>query len=234
MRDELSTGLSGFLSGLSANDRDRSSSILRSCASMESDAATPRFGNEFPAEALLLVEDGFVVLRATASHKRRSVVTCEAGAGRVLLAPAPEEVLVGLGRSHVTVIDPSARAELLRIPTLAERIVEQLTIALAEKQGATANFAPTRHVDRVRRKLLQLARSYGHVVRDGIRIDFPISHALLAEMIGSSRETVTRAVDQLQRAGFVERSGSTYRLVVLPESVFEQPQPEPRKAIARA
>ena len=73
----------------------------------------------------------------------------------------------------------------------------------------------------MRRRLLQLGRSHGHVVRDGIRIDFPVSHALLAEMIGSSRETVTRAVDELQRAGFVARSGSTYRLLGSSESVFE-------------
>ena len=90
---------------------------------------------------------------------------------------------------------------------------------IGEKQDATANFAPTHHVDRVRRKLLQLADSYGHVVRDGVRIDFPISHSLLAEMVGSSRETVTRAVDALQRTGFVDRRGSTYRLLLSPNAV---------------
>src|SRR5262245_46160978 len=55
----------------------------------------------------------------------------------------------------------------------------------------------------VRRKLLHLAESYGRVVGDGIRIDFPVSHTLLADMIGSSRETVTRALYELQRRGFV-------------------------------
>ena len=45
------------------------------------------------------------------------------------------------------------------------------------------NLAATRHVERVRRTLLQLARTYGHADREGIRIDFPISHALLAEMV---------------------------------------------------
>jgi CRP-like cAMP-binding protein len=128
---------------------------------------------------------------------------------------------VALGRSRLVVIDRDACRRLLRIPAVAERTVEQLVSALEQKQEATANFAPTHHVERVRRKLLQLGRSHGHVVRDGIRIDFPVSHALLAEMIGSSRETVTRAVDELQRAGFVARRGSTYRLLVSPESVGE-------------
>jgi CRP-like cAMP-binding protein len=59
------------------------------------------------------------------------------------------------------------------------------------------------------------------VAREGIRIDFPVSHALLAEMIGSSRETVTRALDELRQAGFVARSGSTYHLLVPPASVFD-------------
>ena len=65
------------------------------------------------------------------------------------------------------------------------------------------------------------AQSYGRVVRDGIRIDFPVSHSLLADMIGSSRETVTRALDELQRSGFVARRGHTYRLLVRPECLLE-------------
>jgi len=89
-----------------------------------------------------------------------------------------------------------------------------------QRQESLANFAPTRHTERVRRKLLQLARSYGHVIPGGIRIDFPLSHALLAEMVGSSRETVTRALDELRREGFVVRAGSTYRLLISPEAMF--------------
>jgi CRP-like cAMP-binding protein len=99
-------------------------------------------------------------------------------------------------------------------------VVELLELALSQKQEALGIFAHTRHVDRVRRKLVQLAQSYGRVVRDGIRIDFPVSHTLLAEMIGSSRETVTRALDELQRSGFVARRGHTYRLLVEPEQLL--------------
>ena len=223
MHDQLSTGLVQFLDGLSRPDRERARSVLLACPNIEVDADAPRFATGFPAQALLLVDEGFVVLRGAVKPVSRSVVTCEAGPGSVLLPPTPDELLTGLGRSRLTVIDAEARGELLRIPALAERVVAQLALALSQKQEATANFALTRHVDRVSRKLLQLAANYGHVVRDGVRIDFPVSHALLAEMIGSSRETVTRAVDQLQRDGFVDRRGSTYRLLVSPESIFVQP-----------
>ena len=224
MHDQLSAGLVQFLGGLSPPDRERARNVLVACPIIEVDAGAPRFATGFPAQALLLVDDGFVVLRATVKPASRSVVTCEAGPGRVLLPPTPDELLAGLGRSRLIVIDAEARGELLRIPALAERVVAQLALALGQKQEATANFALTRHIDRVSRKLLQLAGSYGHVVREGIRIDFPVSHALLAEMIGSSRETVTRAVDRLQRDGFVDRRGSTYRLLLPPESFFAKPQ----------
>jgi hypothetical protein len=220
MAADFASGPRQFLDGVPARAREKASGILMDCPSFELSGVTLDPGMAFAAGALLLVVDGFVVLRAIVGGAPRAVVTCEAGPGSVLLPPSTEEALVALGGSRVTLIDADARSELLRIPAVAERIVQQLTAALGQKQEGTATFALTRHIELVRRKFLHLGRSYGHVVRDGIRIDFPVSHALLAEMIGSSRETVTRAVDDLQRAGFVARSGSTYRLLVSPESVF--------------
>jgi CRP-like cAMP-binding protein len=132
----------------------------------------------------------------------------------------PTRFCTALGRSRVRAISGEDRDQLLTIPAIAQWVVEQMAFVLGQKQEALANFAHTRHIERVRRKLLQLAHGYGRVVRDGIRIDFPVSHAVLAEMIGSSRETVTRAVDELQRDGFVARRGHTYRLLVSPESVL--------------
>jgi CRP/FNR family transcriptional regulator, cyclic AMP receptor protein len=203
-----------FLHDLSSEDRDHALSVLSGCKTIELESGVPRFTNGFPTEALLLVDSGFVILRATPSPAVRAVVTCEAGPGSVLLTPARGEMLVGLDRSRLTVVDTGARAALVRVPAVADRLVQQLALALRQNQDAITNFTPARHVDRVRGKLLELAGSYGRVVRDGVRIDFPVSHRLLAEMIGSSRETVTRAVANLERAGFVDRRGSTSRLLV--------------------
>jgi CRP/FNR family transcriptional regulator len=67
--------------------------------------------------------------------------------------------------------------------------------------------------------LIQLARDHGRVGREGIRLDFPLTHDLLGEMTGSARETVTRALDALQREGFVVREGRTYSVHVAPEEL---------------
>lgn len=213
MAEHLPTGVRRFLEGVSSVDRDRALKLLTANPTLTLDGVARRFADAFPPAALLLVLDGFVVVRATVADGRRSVVTCEAGPGDVILAPSAEEELCALGGARLSVIDRGARARLLEVPVVAGRIVEQLVCSLARKQEDTVQFALIHHVERVRRKFLQFARRYGHVGADGVRIDFPVSHALVGEMIGSSRETVTRAVDELQRAGFLDRRGSTYRLL---------------------
>jgi CRP/FNR family transcriptional regulator, cyclic AMP receptor protein len=210
---------SRLLDGLPSPDRERAGAVLARSPAIDLDRRAPLYQPAFAGAALLVVEEGFVVVRATFPADARSVVTVDAGPGAVLLPPTADEVLVALGPSRVTLVSADARDRLLASPALARRVVEQLAFGLAQRQEALANFAPTRHTERVRRKLLQLARRYGHVVRDGIRIDVPLSHALLAEMIGSSRETVTRALDELERDRFVVRAGSTYRLLVSAESL---------------
>lgn len=221
MRGDLPNGVGRLLEGLPPLLLEQAAELLAASAIVEIEPGEPHFRTSFPTAALLVVEEGAVVLRASFPPSSRSVITCEAGAGRLLLPPAPDEVLYGLGKSRVMAISAEDRDHLLTVPAIARRVVEQMAFALGQKQEALANFAHTRHVERVRRKLLQLAHGYGRVVRDGIRIDFPVSHTVLAQMIGSSRETVTRAVDELQRDGFVARRGHTYRLLVSPECVFE-------------
>jgi biotin operon repressor len=216
----LSGGVQRLLDGLPSPQVEQAAAVLDGGRSVEIEPGVPYLGVSFPGAALLVVDDGFIVVRATFHDLTRSVITSEAGTGGLLLPPTPEEALFGLGTSRIRVVSPEGRDELLASAATAQRVVEQLTSALAQRQEALANFAPPRHLVRVERKLGQLARRHGHVVREGIRIDFPVSHALLAEMIGSSRETVTRAVDELQRTGFVTRRGSTYFVLAAPESVL--------------
>jgi CRP/FNR family transcriptional regulator, cyclic AMP receptor protein len=206
-------------------DREAAAEILAACPSVDIVAGEPYFQSSLPAGALMIVERGFVVLRMAPPRMNRSIITCDAGPGRLVLPPASEEVLSALVDSQLTVISPSALDALLALPGVAKTMLEQLAVTLGQKQEAIGNFGSRWHIDRVRRKLLQLARNYGRVARDGVRIDFPLSHTLLADMIGSSRETVTRSLDELQRDGFVARRGHSYRLLVSPDCVALATQP---------
>jgi hypothetical protein len=205
----------------SAGRSDGIAEILSGCPVFDIAAGEPHFEASFAGAVLLAVEEGFVVLRSTPPGLARSIVTRDVGPGGILLPPAPEEALFGLVPSRLRGITADTRDRLLGARGAADALLEQLAQTLAEQQAALGNFAHTRHIERVRRKLLQLAENYGHVAPDGIRIDFPVSHTLLADMIGSSRETVTRSLDELQRTGFVVRRGHTYRLLVAPERVLE-------------
>lgn len=199
-------------------DGDRPACALAACPTMTLEAGIRHFQTDFATSWVLAVEDGFVVVRASEPPPSRPVVTAEAGPGELLLPPGADEVLVALTTARLRLVS-FASSELLATPGVAEQLLEALTEALRWKQEAAASLGPARHRERVKKRLLQLAARYGHVVRDGVRIDFPVSHALLAEMIASSRETVTRALDELQRSGFVAREGSSYRVRVPPDDV---------------
>ena len=227
MSENKRVGLSRLLEALAVDEAERASAILGSCPAARIASGQPQFRTSLPGAALLLVDEGFAVLRIVRSNATRSVITCVAGPGRVLLPPGDDEVLFGLVDSRLIAISDVALEELLALPGAARRLLEQMTATLGRNQEAIGNFVDTRHLERVRRTLLQLARVYGRVGHDGIRIDFPLSHTVLAEMIGSSRETVTRALDDLQRSRFVARRGHTYRLLISPEDVFAQAPDHP-------
>ncbi|HUF01827.1 MAG TPA: Crp/Fnr family transcriptional regulator [Gaiellaceae bacterium] len=216
---------SRLLESVPSPDAELAAHILSACPTVDVVAGEPYFRSSLPAGSLLIVERGFVIFRLAPPRTNRSIITCDAGPGRVVLPPASEEVLFALVDSKLTVISPEALDALLALPRVAKTLLEQLALTLGQKQETIANFGSTRHIERVRRKLLQLGRNYGRVARDGVRIDFPLSHTLLADMVGSSRETVTRSLDELQREGFVARRGHNYRLLVSPDTVAAETRP---------
>jgi hypothetical protein len=187
---------------------------LRDCVALKFTEGEVRPARSLPAAALLAVEDGFVAVRRTASLAGRSFMVDEAGSGGMLLPPTAGEELVGLAPSCVRVISAAALDRLLSTSEGAHLIWDGLTSALRRRAELIASLSNARHIDRVREKFLRLARDYGKVDAQGVRIDLPLTHELLAEMICSARETVTRAIDELEREGFVIRGAGGYRVAV--------------------
>jgi CRP-like cAMP-binding protein len=183
------------------------------------EAGTTLLRLEVPEARYLFVDDGLVVLRTALPASTRRTITCHAGGGALILPPNPDEALVALTDARVIPLPAETCDALVASPDAARLLLEGLGETLRQKQAALAAMARLHHVDRVREKLIQLARDHGRVGRDGIRLDFPLTHDLLGEMTGSARETVTRALDELQREGFVVRNGRSYSVHVAPEDL---------------
>jgi CRP-like cAMP-binding protein len=211
--------MSRLLLGLPEVERTAAEEALARCATVVLREGTSRASSRVPACALLVVEEGLVEIASERSGATRRMVVAVAGPGSVVLRPARDERLEALADSWLTAVSHEAQSELLRLPGAAAALLDALAEAARERQESLASFSSVRHVERVRDKLLQLARAHGRVVPGGVRLDVPLTHERLGEMVGSARETVTWAVAELEREGFLQRSGRVYRLLVAPEAL---------------
>jgi hypothetical protein len=193
--------------------------IVQGCPTVELDVGAELRSEDLRETALVVVGEGLIVLRSSVPGSARRTITCHAGSGALILPPQEGESLVALTAAELVTISPAARDRILEQPEAARVLVDSLAETLRQKHATIAGMSRLHHVDRVRQKLLELAREHGRVGRDEVRLDFPLTHDLLGEMTGSARETVTRALDELQREGFVIRRGRTYSLNVPPQAL---------------
>lgn len=198
---------------LEPSDADRAHELLAACPVVSLPAGAARAGRKLPDAALVLVEGGPVVVRAPGRERRR-VVTLVLGSGAVAIPPRPEDVVEALGDARLRAVPMPVAKRLLALPGAAQYLLVGLAATAGQLQEAAATFANIHHAERVRQKL---ARDFGHVDSGpGVRLDLALTHDLLAEMVGSARETVTRAVEELRREGFVARDGRAYRVLASP------------------
>lgn len=194
--------------------------LRRACPAVVLPPGARRTADELPAARLFIVEDGVVLVRTLAESGTRSMIVGRCARGAILPAPGPNELLHSLTPAWLTAVPHSLWRGLLAVPEIAEQLVAGLEETVARQREASRSLAGIRNSDRVRRQLVELAREHGRVTREGIRIDLPLTHDLIADMVGCARETVTRAFDELQREGFVAHRRGSYRLLVAPEALF--------------
>jgi CRP-like cAMP-binding protein len=190
--------------------------LLGACPRLTLPAGDVRSADTFSDAALLFVEAGIVVI-ASAGRPKRRIVLSFCSPGTLLPPPQSGEQLAALADSALISLAPEVLESLLRLPSAAAEIVNALLEALRERQDSLSQFSNVVHTDRLRGKLLQLARAHGAVVTGGVRVELPLTHELLGQAIGSARETVTSALRTLEQEGFLVREGRLYRLMISPE-----------------
>src|SRR5205823_9128 len=99
--------------------------------------------------------------------------------GTLLPSPHSDEQLAALRDSAVLSLGPGVLRSLLQLPSAVAEIVDALLEALRERQESLAQFGNVVHAERLRGKLLQLARTHGAVVSGGVRLELPLTHELL-------------------------------------------------------
>jgi CRP-like cAMP-binding protein len=208
-----------LIAALTGDEARTARDLLASCPYLSLSAGALHRPAESHEELLLMLEEGFIVVRSVPEPPSRPMITCEAAYGGIVLPPANGEIMEAILDSRLTMLPARIVTRLLELPALADALLREVADALRRKQDSIANLGDVRHVERIRRKLVQLARDYGRVTGDGVRLDLPLTHALLGEMVGSERETVTRGIDQLETAGFLSRDGHQYRLHLPPETL---------------
>jgi CRP/FNR family transcriptional regulator/CRP/FNR family cyclic AMP-dependent transcriptional regulator len=99
-------------------------------------------------------------------------------------------------------------AVMRRSPDLAMAVVQELTRRLRRVDDQASSLSFQRVEERMKGLLLRLAKESPQ--RGGRRVTPVLTHQQIADMIGTSRETVTRALKGLKAQGWLEQEGKKY------------------------
>ena len=115
-------------------------------------------------------------------------------------------------------------------------LVEALVARCSDRAEAVAiQRSITAHVRvdvRVLAYLWHLADRFGVVLPGAVKLDVPLTHAVLARLIGARRPTVTTALQRLMQLGYLRREGRAFILLGNADSVTELESRSPARDFA--
>jgi CRP-like cAMP-binding protein len=166
----------------------------------------------------LLVLSGFLVRRVGRDDRYGAELL---GAGDLLrpwqtLGPSAskpfEPSWQAIAPVTLAVLDPAFARRVAPFPEIAARLVDRAMLRSRHLAAELAIVGQRRIERRLEMLFWQLADRWGVRTRDGIRVDVPLTHALLAELVAARRPSVSTALGQLAEAGTVTRAEDTWLL----------------------
>lgn len=113
-----------------------------------------------------------------------------------------------LKSARLAILDTAFVLRVARWPTINSRIVSRV----AQRARYLALTQAVTHLPRAYARLLilfwLLAERWGKVGPDGVHVTLPLTHEVLAMLVGAHRPTVTIALQRLTRAGYLIRESS--------------------------
>ena len=95
------------------------------------------------------------------------------------------------------------RQFILNQPSIILPLIQLLGYRLYDIIGVLSDITSADVASRVVRLLLKLGERYGKTVERGLHLDIPLTHQEMADMIGTSRQTVTTVLGELKRQGMI-------------------------------
>jgi CRP/FNR family transcriptional regulator len=189
--------------------RDQALAIERAVAVERRERGALLAGGSDDGEAIRLVLSGRVRL-FRAGHEGRQLTLAVLGEGDAFgelgrldgvmgeQAEALEDVVVA------TLEEPALSRAIAGSPQFAVNVLRLFSERLLETEAQLERLAFRPVSERLAATIVALMERYGRVTTRGIRIDGRYTHAQLAEMIGTSRETLTKALGELRDQGVVD------------------------------
>ena len=192
--------------GISETEAQR---VARLCAERKYRRGATIFSKGDPSTALFIVKSGKVRILSLSDKGTEMIVhILKEGAifGELLLSEEQRAFSAVAGTDAlVTVLSKGSLVELLSaIPTVSKNFIRLLSKRLAKVEREFGDFGHTWSYDRLSKILLQLCEEHGMETPNGTLISLRLTHEDLANLIGTTRETVTTQMIRFRRLGIVK------------------------------
>ena len=193
--------------GISETDAQR---VARLCAERKYPKDATIFSKGDPANALFIVKEGKVRILSLSDKGAETIVhILKEGEifGELLLSEEQRAFTAVAGTDAlVTVLSKGNLVELLAVlPAIAKNFIRLLSRRLANVEREFGEFGHTWSYNRLAKVLLRLCEEHGKETPTGTVIPLRLTHEDLANLIGTTRETVTTQMIRFRRRGLVKR-----------------------------
>lgn len=171
----------------------------------------PRDGFDPAGHLGLLILDGLIARRVTIGDRTCAELLGEGDILRPWLRAGPADAaLAEVGWRVVqplalAVLDAGFARRVARWPEIGARLGDRMVLRARWLAFHLAVCHLVRVEERVHLVFWHLADRWGRVTRDGIVIPVPLTHTLLANVIGARRPSTTTAIGRLGERGLLER-----------------------------
>lgn len=192
--------------GISETEAQR---VSRLCAERKYRKGATIFSKGDPSNALFIVKSGKVRILSLSDKGTETIVhILKEGAifGELLLSEELRAFSAVAGTDAlVTVLSKGSLVELLAVlPGVSKNFIRLLSKRLANVERDFGEFGHTWSYNRLAMVLLRLCEEHGKETPTGTVIPLRLTHEDLANLIGTTRETVTTQMIRFRRMGIVK------------------------------